>query len=237
MTYMVQKTTILIAILTVVVISCNKKSSTTNTRNDSVEKYLKLASIDTLPLETRKKYNNKAFSFIDLEKNDTTVRWYLSEVTFNTLDFKDSLDYFEKSKFHYQKSIERNDTLNLARFYRCLAAFYSYDKLKPDSALYYYNKSQRFYLKTNKLDELAIVYLNKGYCYSDFSDYMAAELSYKLALDIFEERKDYLKIRIVLTSIGNVKHNIKHYKEAINFHKESNIILDKIMTSQKKSGY
>ncbi len=224
----------LIVLLIIAFVSCTKKTTITDSRNDSVEKYLKLVSIDTLPTEIRKNYNNKAFSFIDLEKNDSVVRWYLCEVALNSMNFKDSTDYLEKSKIHFRKAIEASDSLNLARYYRYLGAFYSYDKFEPDSALYYYNKSQKLYLVTNKRDELAIVYVNKGYCYSDFSDYLAAELSYNLALEIFKERKDYLKIRIVLTSLGNVKHNIKQYAEAIHYHTETIAILNKIIDSQKK---
>jgi signal transduction histidine kinase len=240
MPYMVQNKTMklypqyFIFFLILFVVSCTKKTTTTSSRNDSVEKYLKLASIDTLPTETRKEYNHKAFSFIDLEKNDSTVRWYLCETALNSMNFKDSIGYLEKSKLHLKKSKESNDTLNLARYYRYLAAFYSYDKLKPDSALHYYNKSQKLYLETNKRDELAIVYLNKGYCYSDFSDYMAAELSYNLALNIFREKKDNFKIRITLTSLGIVKHNIKNYLDAIEYHIEALKILDKIDVFHKK---
>lgn len=89
--------------LILLIISCTKKTTTTNSHNDSVEKYLKLASIDTLPTETRKRYNHKAFSFIDLEKNDSTVRWYLCETAFKFSILKDSINYFEKSKLHYKK--------------------------------------------------------------------------------------------------------------------------------------
>ena len=106
-----------IILLTIAFVSCNKKTQTTNSRNDSVEKYLKLASIDSLPIEARKTYNKKAFSFIDLERNDTMVRWYLCETASNYITLRDSLNYYKVSNLYFKKINETNDTLNLARFY------------------------------------------------------------------------------------------------------------------------
>ncbi len=218
MTYMVHKIRILIAILVVVVFSCNKKGTSSNKRNDSVEKYLKLASIDTLPLETRKKYNNKAFSFIDLEKNDTTVRWYLSEVTFNTLDFKDSLDYFEKSKFHYQKSIERNDTLNLARFYRYRGGFHKVVSFKMDSSFYYYLKSEKLYETTNKSDEFAILLNSKHLIQENLGDYLGVEYTITKSYNMIKNKKIKEDYYDFLNTLGNMNHNMGKYNLAINYH-------------------
>lgn len=202
----------LIIFLTITIVSCNKKTTSTNTRNDSVEKYLKLASSnDTLPLETRKKLNNKAFKFIDLEKNDSVVRWYLSEVTFNTLDFKDSVDYFEKSKLHYQKSIESNDTLNLARFYRYRGSFHKNFTYRNDSAMYYYKKSEKYYKNTNDVNSLAKVILFKGQIFTTVNDYSSAELEILRARKIFLEQNDNVFLIHTYTLLGNI------YKSKFNF--------------------
>ena len=50
--------------------SCNRnqKSELYGVRNDSVEKYLKLAENFNLPLKERNSYGEKAFSLIDLKK-------------------------------------------------------------------------------------------------------------------------------------------------------------------------
>ena len=43
--------------------------------NDSIKKYLDLAGNDTLDAKLRNKYNDKAFSLVDLSKNDTLTRF------------------------------------------------------------------------------------------------------------------------------------------------------------------
>ena len=217
--------------LILVVVSCTKKTTINSSRNDSVEKYLKLTSIDTLPIETRKKYNHKAFSFIDLEKNDTVVRWYLCETALNYSILKDSLNYNKVSKIHFVNSSEAKDTLNLARFYRYLGSYYSYDKHQTDSALFFYNKAEWLYIKVKNEKELANVFLNKSYCCTDFSDYLASEVYLKKALNIFQKYKDYPKIRLALNELGNVKHNIRDYQEAIGCHQQA---LDILVNNENK---
>lgn len=210
----------LIIFLTITIVSCNKKTTSTNTRNDSVEKYLKLASNDTLPLETRKKLNNKAFKFIDLEKNDSVVRWYLSEVTFNTLDFKDSVDYFEKSKLHYQKSIESNDTLNLARFYRYRGGFHKTVSYKLDSSFYYYLKSEKLYKRLNDENALGVIYYNKGSILSSINDFSGAELEFIKAERIFKKFKNDSRLIFLANNYGNVYSNMLQGNKALIIYKE-----------------
>jgi signal transduction histidine kinase len=210
------------------VVSCTKKTTTTISRNDSVEKYLKLASIDTLPSETRKKYNHKAFSFIDLEKNDSVVRWYLFQSARNYSLINDSLNYYKISKLHNLKSTEAKDTLNLARFYRYRGNFHrNYTKM-IDSSFYYYIKSEKFYKKINDKEGLARVYLNKSIIQNDISDYQGAEYSILKSYNYFKKTDKNYQLYSCYNSLGNINHSLSKYNEAIIFHKKSLKIVDKI---------
>ncbi len=202
-----------IILLIINMVSCNEKTQTKNSRNDSVEKYLKLASNDTLSFDLRKKYNQKAFEFIDLERNDTVTRWYLGETARSFIALKDSLNYYKVSNLHLKKSIEAYDTLNLARFYNYRGRFSRVFSKNYDSAFYYYRKAEKAYLKTKDLSGLAIAILYKGSVFYTVNDYSSAELEILKAKKIFIEvdNQKYLIHTYIL--LGNT------YKSSFNFKK------------------
>lgn len=205
--------------LILLVVSCNKKTNIISSRNDSVEKYLKLASIDTLPTETRKKYNHKAFSYIDLEKNDSTVRWYLFKVSDKFIDLNDSLGYYKSSNLHLDKSKKINDVLNLARFYRFRGSYHRRNTRFLDSSLYYYLRSEKLFLKTNDKIGLAKVYMYLAEVQYEYSDYLGAEYNYLKALKLLKRSDKNLYLINVLTGLGNVNHNLKNYTKALKYQK------------------
>ncbi|MEO5776516.1 MAG: tetratricopeptide repeat protein [Flavobacterium sp.] len=184
-------------------------------KNDSIQKYLDLAENDTLDSKLRNKYNDKAFSFLDLSKNDTITRFYLSSISYNYMDTKDWIDYTEKAKIHFEKSIAANDTLNLARNQRYKASYFRKNKIY-DSAFYYYIKAEKFYKKTNDKYGLAKVYQYKSSIQFNWDDYLGADLSAKKAFDYFKTTNHREEQFQLLLCIGNSAHNLKNYKKAIN---------------------
>ena len=160
-------------ILTLLFFSCNKKANSNldEANNDSIAKYLKLAGNDTLAFPLRDKYNQKAFSLIDLSKNDTVVRWYLCQAAINFSITKNNSQYCKISKLHFNKSKEAKDTLNLARYYRYRAGFHKNSTKQFDSMFYYYAKAEKFYKRTNDYEGLARIYFYKGLIQLDF-DYL-----------------------------------------------------------------
>ena len=223
----------LIVLLIIAFVSCTKKTTIADSRNDSVEKYLKLASIDTLSIEIRKNYNHKAFSFIDLEKNDSVVRWYLSEVSWNSISLNDSTYFYNISKIHYKKSNDSKDSINLARCLRYKGYFLKGIK-KIDSSFFYYLNAEKF-LKTtkNKLELFKVLY-NKGFLLNNCNDFHSANYNtYQALLIIKKIDNNDLKFE-TLNLLGNIHHNLKEYKEAINYHKEAlNLIKKENLKSEK----
>lgn len=197
-------------------VSCTKKTHTSNSRNDSVEKYLKLAGIDTLPLETRKKHNQKAFSFIDLKKNDTVVRWYLGEVVYNSLNINDFDDYKIKNKPYLIKIHEAEDTLNLARYYSYKAWCLRKENVL-DSSYYYFLKAEKFYNHLNRNEVLAMHY-QKASIQHEFNDDLQSEYTLNLILKSKYGSKENKLTQRTLNLLGNVKHNLKDYYSAIESH-------------------
>lgn len=217
------KTTIFI--LLIIVVSCTKKMQTNNSRNDSVEKYLKLASNNALPFDLRKKYNKKAFSFIDLERNDTATRWYLGEISLNFSILKDSLNYYKISNLHLKRAIEKKDTLNLARFYRYRAGYNKNNTNYKDSSLHFYLKAEKIAKKINNGYILAKIYMNKGELQYRISDYTGAEYSVLMAYNFFRDNNYISDAYICLNDLGNINHTMKNYGIAIGYHKDALMLI------------
>lgn len=201
--------------------SCTPKTVDKNdtAKNDSIKKYLDLASTDTLDSKLRNKYNDKAFSFIDLTENDTLTRFYLSSLSFNYLKAKNWTSYKKIAKSHYVKSINAKDTLNLARYYRYKAGYLK-NTFVYDSSLYYYIKAEKFYKRTNDECSLAKVYFYKSNVQLYIDDYLGAELSSDLAYSYFKKRpKEVFTLEIIVLQ-GIIANNLKDYNYAIKKYKE-----------------
>ncbi len=223
----------LIVLLIIAFVSCTKKTTISDSRNDSVEKYLKLASIDTFPTEIRKNYNNKAFSFIDLEKNDSVVRWYLFKISWKLIILNDTANFYSISRIHHEKSIAANDSLNLARCFRYKGIFLNNNK-KKDSAFFYYINAEKL-LKTseNKIELFKVLY-NKGNMLNNSNNFHSANYNvYKALLIITKLDENDLKFE-TLNLLGNINHNLKEYKKAINYHNEAfNLVKKANLKSEK----
>lgn len=207
-----------IGFLLCLLISCqnNAKNELSQKNNDSIKKYLNLASNDTLPFPVRDKYNQKAFSFIDLKKNDTLTRYYLNLSSFHYVTTHDWNNYKKIAKIHFLKSIDANDTLNLARYYRYKAAYYK-NIFKNDSAYYFYLKAEKFYKRTNDKYGLAKVLLNKASVQFNVNDLLGSELSANKALMIFKQKKDNYNIIQTKLFLMSTYIELLDYKNAHSF--------------------
>lgn len=213
----------LLFFLAFLLLNCDNKSTSAedSAKYDSIKKYLHIASIDSLSPTERDNYNQKAFSLIDLSKNDTLVRWYLCESARYFIWTKNEEAYKKVSEIHFEKAREVKDTLNLARYYRYKGSYHRNVTKSLDSAFYFFIKSEKMFLRTDKQFELAQVYFNKGYLQWKFDDYLGANFSANQSYLILKERPFKITTYHVLTLLGNNSHNLKDYKKAISFHEKA----------------
>lgn len=229
-----------ITLLTLLLLGCTNSNNTSlsQPKNDSIKKYLELASNDTLPYPDRNKYNKKAFSFIDLSKNDTLTRWYLFQISVNYNSSFNKKKYLKISSYHFEKSKKANDTLNLARYYRYRAAYFR--KLSVfDSSYFYYLKSEKLYKKTNDKFGLASVYLSKASVLHNVNNYLEAELWFNKALRLLKGTKYKNKLVLAYLDLGVVEFELGNYDSSMKYYKEGLKIIDdnKIKTNEVNKAY
>ena len=195
--------------------SCTpKKLKEANTPiNDSIQKYLKLGGDESIDIDLRNKYNGKALSLIDLNKNDTLIRFYLASLGFNYMRTKNEMQINRIGKIHFDKSTQAKDTINLSRYFRYKAAFYK-NTFNNDSSFYYYLKAEKFYRKTNDKLGLGIVYQNKGALQFENYDYLGAELSSFKAYHIYKRIGNDERVYVVLNQLGRIYNGYQEFDKA-----------------------
>ncbi|WP_284651132.1 tetratricopeptide repeat-containing sensor histidine kinase [Flavobacterium terrisoli] len=209
-------------LLFIIFYGCNTKSTDKNTsaNNDSIQKYLALAGNDTLDFAKRIKYNEKAASFLDLKKNDSLTREYLSLVVYYSLSTKNWSSFKKNSVYFFKKVTEAKDTLGLARHYK-YNGFYCSRKMIFDSAFYNFLKSEKMYKKIKNENGLANLYSSMADVQFKLDDNLGSELSAEKAYQHSKKTNNIIGQFLSLINIGNANHNLNQYEKAISAFKSA----------------
>lgn len=222
----------------IILCGCDQSTSVKNNSpaNDSIQKYLALAGNDTLPFDKRIKYNDKALSFLDLERNDSLTRESLNILIYNYLSTNDHKKFKKNITYYFDKINKADDTLGFARYYRYNAVYFSSLKVY-DSSFYYFLKAEKLYKKIKNEDGIAFVNLNMSHVQFKLDDYLGSELRAHKSLRYYKKTNNYDKQFHLLVNIGNANHNLNHYKKAIENFKHALSIAKKLNLKKKKLSF
>ncbi len=175
--------------------SCNEKIDDKNKSgsNKSLTKYVDLALNDTIEFNKRIRYNDKAYSLINLDKNDTAIRSQMNRICYAYCLFNKN----EKLKLAAEKlkssSIKYGDSLSLAYAYRNLGLYYM-SVSNNEKAIEYFFKAKKIFLSYDKIDN---VLKTMGY--------ISIVQSY--ACDFLGSNKTIVEILSLAKKTNNKKHN------------------------------
>lgn len=219
-------------------LGCDNKTldRKTTSANDSISKYLALAGNDTLDFDKRIKYNDRALSFIDLEKNDSLTRENLNILIYNYLSTKDHIKFKKLSPYYFDKTIKTHDSLGLARYYRYNGGYFRNIGVY-DSSFYYYLKSEKLYKQLKEEEGVAIIRTNMAHIQFKLDDYLGCLLSAERAFRYFKKVGDIDKQFHLLIKIGNSNHNLNNYEKAISNFRQAILLCDKLDLKGKKFSY
>ncbi|NNT71180.1 hypothetical protein HKT18_03025 [Flavobacterium sp. IMCC34852] len=110
----------------IILCGCHQSTSVKNTSpaNDSIQKYLALAGNDTLPFDKRIKYNDKALSFVDLERNDSLKIRTLYNISYKYYELNKNKCLKRTSQTLLMLSKKKNDSTGLGYANRILGLYY-----------------------------------------------------------------------------------------------------------------
>lgn len=160
---------------------------------------------------------DKSYLFSNNIPNTKKDRDTLFSLMLNFYNLKQWDKYLKTSEKLQKYSILKNDSLNLAKFYRYRGSYYKRKEVF-DSSFYYYLNAEKIYLKQNDEINLAIISLNKGIVQYSINEYLGAELSLSKAYYIFKNSDDKNKLYGALNQLGLVYNELKEYERAADFH-------------------
>ena len=211
--------------LLVIICSCQQKQpqlSDSTHSNDSIEKYLSLAANDTLAFSKRNLYNNKAYSFIDLTKEDTKTLNYIYKTSISFYSFNEPIKLKKGASILYFKSKKKKDIYRQALSLKLFGLYYMLIS-NNEKALEYFFRSKKIFISLKKQGEtikvLEAISLTQYYA----GDFLGSN---KTAFDILKlNRKLQIKDIDVncYMQIGNNLSSLKLENQAIKYYNKIDI--------------
>ncbi len=194
----------------------------------NVSRYYNLAKNKDQNLKQRQTAINTAYKLLFNGQNDTLLHKVLyqkSIIHYSQKEY-DSLLYYNDLLLNYLKGTQNYYYLGKANY---LKAFYLDEiKFSSDSAFYYYNQSNKFFLTSQDSSRVGYNLLNMSYIQQGGSDYFGSKETITNALVFLKNTKDvnYLASAYNVLALNNRKllnreDAIKYYTKAINITKST----------------
>lgn len=206
-------------------LSCNQKnkfSTTIDSSEDSLSSYLSLANDFNLPPEKRNQLNQKAFSIIIDQPNDSLNMVNLFKVANRYYNMDRLRDFKTIVDIILEKTVSNQDTVSRIKAYTYLGDYYL-EKSVSDSAFLYYSKAEKMYLHRNNMLDLAKTRLNKALLQFNVGDFLGSEITVFNALRAVKDEKNsvitydsYNLLGLIHNELGNYERAIEYNLKALN---------------------
>jgi signal transduction histidine kinase len=213
---------ILLLLFAVLLASCKQKTVTQHdAQNDSVRKYLDLADTDTIPYHDKVKYNDKAYSLINLKRNDSVTRYFLADNIFNDKVLTQTEKILTKAKTLERLSISARDEVNKGRALKFYGLYYM---LKSDNikAMTYYFKAAKILKNIDKYRYYNVM-LDLAHVQFYANDYQSSiNTSLKMIKEISKINiKDKPRFLFLFTeNIADNLFSLKQYNQSLSYCKK-----------------
>lgn len=199
--------------------------------SDSLDIYLSIANNDKVSYEKRKLSNQKAYSIIINQRNDSLNRANLFKVANRYFNMNDSFLYKKTVKEVLQRSLESDDTLFIAKSNSYLGDYYSSQRISDSSFMYYY-KAEKLYSDLNDKENLARTLINKALLQFNESDFLGSQNAVVSALREIKNNGNKEVIYESYNLLGIIYNELEDFDNAILYHNKAlNEIDDKSIPS------
>ena len=148
---------------------------------DSLSDYLSLANDFNLPRKSRQEYNEKAFSIIISQQNDSMNRINLFKIANRYYNMDNWKDFNNTVHLILKKSKTASDTSSILKAYIYLGDYYGAQGVS-DTAFMYYSKAEKMYREQKDSYNLARTLLNKALLKYNESNLLGSEIEVFKAL-------------------------------------------------------
>jgi len=204
-----------------------------NFSEDSLPSYLSLANDINLPFKYRQQYNEKAFSIIINQKDDSLNKVNLFKIANRYYNMNDWQSYKKTAKLILERSINSKDSVHMAKAYSYLGDYYGTQSIS-DSAFLNYFRAEKVYLKINDQYNLAKTFLNKANLQYNEGDYFESEISVFKALRILKQEKNVDdQLYDCYNLLGILYNEREEFDKALEFHQYAfNTLANKSIPSE-----
>ena len=199
----------------------NKFNSTISSNEDSLSYYLSIANDFNLSREKREQFNQKAFSIIINQPNDSLNNVNLFKVANRYYNMDNWVDFKKTVDIILEKAIISRDTISKAKAYTYLGDFYVSQAIS-DSAFLYYFKAEKMFLQHNDIKNLARTRLNKAILQFNEGDFLGSEVAVFNALRAVKGEKasgivyeSYNHLGLISSELGNFDRAIEYNSKAL----------------------
>lgn len=219
---------IFIIIVSFFIFSCQNEKKSEKTKKDLIVDKIKRSNnyndIKLIENET------KRFSY------DTIIRNDLDALSDKYYDLEKFEDYYRVSSTIYNESIKIEDTIGIIEGLCKKGAYFS-NLYKLDSMYYYYNKAEKFAIKTKSKHLLGTIYLNKAVINQSLNDYYNSEKNSFEALKILKNKNDYYLLYNTYLNIGYAALNQNDNQEGLKYFEKALKTTDKIKNNPSVLSY
>ena len=182
---------IILPVLMLLFFGCTKKGIVNpddNSSEDSLSTYLSLANDFNLSRKDRQEYNEKAYTIIISQENDSLNRVNLFKIANRYYNMDNWQDFKKTVQVVLKKSKTVNDTTNTLKAYIYLGDYYGAQGVS-DTAFMYYSKAEKMYRDQKDSYNLARTLLNKALLKYNESNLLGSEIEVFKALSNLKENK------------------------------------------------
>lgn len=229
-----RKFTVIIAIL---FLACSKNKKTIDAKtSDTMDLYFANIENPKIPFKEKGQLLVKIHDGLKKQSNSIHNRFFLNKLAERSYSLGNNKITFNSSKLLYERATVTKDTINVVNSCNLLGNYYL-DAYKNDSAFYYFVKSEKLLKKTNNLEKIGDVYLNKAFIYLYESDYINCESSASKALlsinnkESGSQRKKYDSYNLIAIS----SNELKNYQRAIEYHQKALIVAKNFLANNKSN--
>ncbi len=240
---MIKKLLLLCCLFLAILYSCDQKPNTkvSDSKNDSVKKYLELASNDTLAYDKRIQYNDKAYSFIDLSRNDTISISSLYKTTNNFYRFNDLTKLRVASNLMIKKALLLKNNYWIALGYKTKGLYFM-NNSENEKAIFYFFKAKKILSSINKDNDIINVLNNISLTQYYAGDFLGSNKTEFEILRSQKKLKNKISNENLYNQIGNNLANLKQDDKALEYYKKATKLkisfrFKQIITNNMSSSY
>ena len=188
--------------------------------NDSIKKYLNLVDNDTITFDKRVKYNDKAYSLIDLNRNDTLTRYNLYCVSYKYYSFNKNDMLKSTADKLMNLSLKSKDSINIAKAYRNLGLYYM-NVSDNEKAILFLFKAKKIFKFLNRNDYVIKVMHDMAMTQYYASDFFGSNKTL-LEMLLLSKKTNFTEMYpLALLYIGNNLSSLKNESQAIIYFKKA----------------